>query len=217
MKTIALIVALSACSKGKFGGDGDECQQITEKTKPVMKEMLAAAGKAASDVDFAKLTEECRKRVKSGNGLDEDSKCITAATDEAGVRKCFEVGLKDVDRTEADITLHFAAARAAMAFTANNNAYVTGKAGPTPATPCCAQPDHFCTDSPDEWAQSPIWSALKILPSRSTHYQLTYESTDPKSFVMTPIGDPDCDGHPVTLTIHGGVGANGQPINDQPK
>ena len=221
MKTIACIaLSLVACSKGKFGGDGDQCQQITEKTKPIMKEMVEAAGKKVSDADFAKLTDECRERVKSGKGLDADSTCIAAAADEAGVRKCFDDGLKDYQRKskgiDGKLAVHRLVRSAKMAFI-ENSAFVAGKAGPTPATPCCAQPDHVCAEDPTEWAKSPVWSALQIQSAESNQFQFTYESTDPKSFVVTAIGDPDCDGHPTTLTIHGSVDANNTPITDELK
>ncbi len=218
MKTLACIaLTLVACSKKP---SGDQCQQIADKAMPVMAEMAKAAGKDMPPGAADEMTQQCRDRLKSGKPLDEDSKCMLAAADQAAVRACFEVGIKDYQRKskaiEGKVVLHAASRSAKEAFI-EKNAYVAGKAGPTPATPCCAQPDHVCVEGPDEWAQSPVWTALQIQGARSNKFQLTYESTDPKSFVMTAIGDPDCDGHPVTLTVHGSVDASGTPLADDPK
>ncbi len=218
MKTIACIaLSLVACSKKP---SGDQCQQITDKAMPVMQEMAKAAGKDMPPGGADELTQQCRDRLKSGKPLDADSKCMLAAGDQAAVRACFEAGLKDYQRKSkainGKVALHAASRSAKEAFV-DKNAYVVGKAGPTPATACCAQPDHVCAENPTDWTQSPIWTALQIQGAESNQYQLTYESTDGKSFVMTAIGDPDCDGHPMTLTTHGSIGSNGEPVADDPK
>ncbi len=218
MKTLACIaLSLVACSKKP---SGDVCQQIADKAWPVVQEMAKAAGKDMPPGAADEMTQQCRDRLKSGKPLDADSKCMLAAADQAAVRECFEVGVRDYQRKskaiEGKVMLHAASRDAKRAFL-DKNGYVVGKAGPTPTTPCCAQPNHVCADNPGEWAQSPIWTALEIAGPESNQYQLTYESTDGKSFVMTAIGDPDCDGHPMTLTVHGSVDANGAPVADDPK
>lgn len=83
----------------------------------------------------------------------------------------------------------------------NNDELPKGTAGPTPATPCCKAPGGRCAVTQD-WASSPVWSALEFEIDEPNRFQYSYES-DGKTFTATAVGDPDCHGKPVTYKVEG--------------
>lgn len=90
-----------------------------------------------------------------------------------------------------------------------NAEYPTGRAGPTPATPCCAQPDKQCAPAAADWA-NPIWQALDFRIDDPFRFQYSYES-DGKTFTATATGDLACDGKTTTLTARGIITDDGSP------
>ena len=193
---------------------GDVCQQVSDKARPIIEEIGNAAGQPMTDLDYEKMTQQCRDRLAQGEPLDPDSKCMLDAPDQAGVRACYVAGVKAYMRSSQLLEQRGALRRLGSALSItfiDGNAYPIGKAGPTPAIPCCAQPRQACANDPTEWSGSPVWAAAGVDRAFSPHYQFTYESDDPKSYTATAIGDPDCDGHPVTIKLVGSVDASGQP------
>lgn len=73
-----------------------------------------------------------------------------------------------------------------------------GNAPLTPAAPCCANPDRRC--APDEFMTSPAWQAIDFEPFERTRFQYSYTSS-PTQFTATAVGDPSCDGNPVTYQV----------------
>jgi len=86
-------------------------------------------------------------------------------------------------------------------------AFPAGRAGPTPATPCCKNADGRCPATA-AWSSDRIWSELDFEVLDVGHFQFAYES-DGKTATATAIADLDCDGTPIrytlTLTTRDGV------------
>lgn len=114
---------------------------------------------------------------------------------------------------EAKLQLNRIAKMAAAAW-AENGAFPVGDTGLTPATPCCAGPDKRCPADPTPW-HHPVWQALDLEPSELLRFQYRYQS-DGKTFTATAVGDPGCDGDPITLTATGRA-TDGTPILDVPR
>ncbi len=204
-RTVLLAVALAAYSTANAAPD-DQCKQVADKARSVLHEMSKSMGHEMTDTEIDAGTAQCRQRVAAGKGLDPLFTCFLAARDKPAMSACYRKSVDDYLDAQAEITathfLHELGSQARHDYSARGR-YVAGKVGPTPAKSCCAQPDHECGAS-DEWQRSPIWSALRFAPTEG-RFQYTYESTDPKSFTATAISDPGCQGHPVTLTIHGSI------------
>jgi hypothetical protein len=78
----------------------------------------------------------------------------------------------------------------------------TGRAGPTPAAGCCQAPGAKCTSS--MWVSDPVWDELEFAISEDFYFQYSYEGTD-TGFTAKAIGDLDCDGSMVTVTLEGSI------------
>lgn len=92
------------------------------------------------------------------------------------------------------------------------DAFPAGTVGPTPATPCCKHDKGVCVPDPATW-QDPVWRALDFTIDDPFRFQYSYTS-DGKTFTATAIGDVQCDGQPVTLTVRGGLDQAGEPVID---
>jgi type II secretory pathway pseudopilin PulG len=84
-----------------------------------------------------------------------------------------------------------------------------GSAPLTPATPCCAGPDHKCFDM-QSWEPF-AWQQLDFSIDRPHRFQYSYES-DGKTFTARAVGDVDCDGSAVTYELRGVIGASGTAV-----
>lgn len=82
-----------------------------------------------------------------------------------------------------------------------------GKSPPTPATPCCASPDHKCAPDPNNWTGEP-WRTLEFTVDEPHLFQYDFES-DGKTATVHAVGDLKCDGHPTTVTLTATVDASG--------
>lgn len=94
-------------------------------------------------------------------------------------------------------------------------AFPVGKAGPTPATPCCKNADGRCPPTV-AWSTDRIWRELDFEVLDAGHFQFAYES-DGTSATALAIADLDCDGtairYTLTLTTQDGVP---RAVLDQP-
>ena len=86
----------------------------------------------------------------------------------------------------------------AKVYYVTNGSFPVGKAGPTPATPCCATPDKKCGPDAAAWAASPVWKALEFELAEPTSYQVSYVGTKDVA-TFTAVGDLDCDGQTETI------------------
>ena len=80
----------------------------------------------------------------------------------------------------------------------------------TPKASCCLQ--NFegkkkCAPVPSHWEAAP-WKALGFAPDAPHYYQYSYSSKTGKSFVITAVGDLDCDATPITYELRGTLVAN---------
>ena len=87
--------------------------------------------------------------------------------------------------------------------------YPAGKAGPSPAEPCCKGAGAKCAVTSD-WAKDPVWSAMDFELSEPHRFQYSYQS-DGKTVVATAVGDLDCDGTTITYKLDMAVGNAGEP------
>jgi hypothetical protein len=90
-----------------------------------------------------------------------------------------------------------------------NASYLAGSAGPTPAQPCCGQPDNKCHSAPTDWTNDPVWHGLDFEIDDPNLFQYSYRS-DGKTVDATAVGDLDCDGIFITYTLHMDA-TNGNP------
>ena len=111
---------------------------------------------------------------------------------------------KKSKRIEAELELHRIGRAAKVAFI-ETDAFPEGTAGATPATSCCAGPNHKCAPEPAIWSQEP-WLSLDFEMFEPHYFRYTYAAApDRRSFTATAIGDLDCDGEEVVFTITGSV------------
>lgn len=195
-----LVTLMMAAAVG-CGGKGDDCQQFVDKAKPMFEKMAKEAGKTFGDTERKQLLEMCRKQgAKAKN--DKTFTCVLGAKDEAAVMACFGEGLTDYaaksKRTEAELNLNKLAKNLKVAYVTDAT-YPAGKAGPTPAKPCCEGPDHKCPV--EDWSKDAVWTALDFQLDEPSRFQYTYESTEPNKATATAIGDLDCDGTTITYTL----------------
>ena len=210
MKRILLLslLLLAACSKKS----GDKCQRVIDKSMKVLGEIAALRGAKLGDEEKKELVAQCQKAAKAGHP-DPQIDCVLAAADDAGVRKCYIKGYENyLERSkeiEAKLQLITMGKRATAFFTEKKE-FPKGKVGPTPATPCCAEPTKQCTPTEATWSD-PVWQALDFRVEGKFLFQYTYES-DGKTFTATATGDVGCTGKPTTTTFTGTIGADGTPV-----
>jgi hypothetical protein len=204
---LGALLLLAACSKSS----GDECQRMMDKSAPVLGDMARLRGREIGDADRKKLVAHCRTSLKEGK-RDPAMDCVLAASTDTAVRDCYIKGFESyaqkAKKTEAELQLNKLGKSAKVEFMVND-AFPVGKVGPTPATPCCAQPDKKCAPDPQAWAD-PVWQALEFQIDEPHLFQYSYES-DGKTFTATAVGDLACDGKPTTHTATGTVTADGTP------
>lgn len=112
-------------------------------------------------------------------------------------------------RSEAELNLR-AIEKAALRAFAENAAFPTGTAGPTPAAPCCTEAGRRCRPDPTLWQDAP-WTELDFEVVAPHYYQYAYTGTaDGQRFTATATGDLDCDGVEVVYQLVGSV-AGGSP------
>jgi hypothetical protein len=85
---------------------------------------------------------------------------------------------------------------------AMNGGLVVGTAGPTPATPCCQQPQQKCAPDPADWTG--VWHALDFQIGDPFRFQYSYQS-DGQTFTALAVGDLDCSGSTTTYKLEGRV------------
>ncbi len=94
-------------------------------------------------------------------------------------------------------------------------AFPTGSAPLTPSAPCCETATKKCDNNPAQWADDPIWKALRFSVDEPHFYQYVYESNG-RTARATAVGDLDCDGTTVTYAVSCEV-VDGNPICTQTK
>lgn len=90
-----------------------------------------------------------------------------------------------------------------------HDAFPVGKAGLSPAAPCCKNTGGKCPATSD-WAKDPVWSALDFELVEPHRFQYSYQS-DGKSVLATAVGDLDCDGTMITYKLEMARGNSGEP------
>lgn len=185
----------------------DDCQKMFDRSKPILLEIVKTAGKTLTDAEIAKQVASCRQASKRDPVMD----CVLAAADDAAVRVCWKTAFEDYRTAslaiEGKVRLHALERALKYAFT-DKGAFVAGKVGPTPKTPCCSRPEQTCPPDPTEW-KDPVWRALDFAPDTASRFRYSYDS-DGKMVTATAIGDLACDGRPLALTLtaridHGNV------------
>jgi hypothetical protein len=202
-----LLLIVAACSK-KDGGD--KCTRVIEKSMKVLGEISALRGAKLGEPEKKQLIDECHEQTKSGRP-DAQMDCVLAATDDAGVRRCYIDGyaqhLERAKELEAPVQLSKLGKNAKVAFVTNNE-FPKGKVGPTPATPCCSEQIKQCIPTDTMWSD-PLWQSLDFIVDGPFNFQYSYES-DGKTFTATATGDIGCQGKPQTRTITGKVNDKGE-------
>jgi hypothetical protein len=200
------VLSLAACSKAK----GDECQQVWDKMGPIMGKM--GGGKAMPADAKDKFLKECRTDAKFKT--DPVFACVLKASGEAAVADCMQKAFGDYmsksKKTEAQLNLN-KLGKNAKVFYVTEGSFPAGKAGPTPAGPCCDGPNHKCAAVPaDQWAATEVWSKLDFQLDEPTLFTYSYEG-DGKTVTATAVGDLDCDGTTITYKLEMTAGADGVP------
>jgi hypothetical protein len=200
---VAVVAALAGCG-AKAGGD--DCQKVFDKMAPVIEK---TAGKPMPQADRDKGIAECRDHMaKHAGDKEPDSdtlfvKCIVAADGDDAIKACMSGPMKEyakkTKKIEAQLQLH-RLLKNLKVYYIESSAMVAGKAGPTPAAPCCSAPDKKCPVDAS-WAKDPTWSALGFSIDEPTLYQYSYQS-DGKTATATAVGDLDCDGKAETYTLN---------------
>jgi hypothetical protein len=197
MRALAILVFVAGCSKS-----GDDCQKLVDKMWPLMKDM--AQGKNL-DGQKDKFVEQCRKDDRMKN--DPMMKCVLDASDDDAVKACMTKGFDDyrgkAKATEAKLQLR-KLEKGLKAYYIEKASLPKGKAGPTPAKPCCEGPNAKCPVEASAWTADPVWKALDFSIDEPAIFQYSYES-DGNTVTVTAVGDPSCGGHPVTYKIEGKV------------
>jgi len=111
-------------------------------------------------------------------------------------------------RIEAELQLHALGKHLKIAY-AENDTLPAGSAPLTPATPCCAGPDHKCPVDPAQWNSHPVWAELDVAMEDPHYFQYSYEARSPTTARATAVGDLDCDGTTITYVLDATVGDSG--------
>ena len=207
MRFLLVIALLAGCSKKS----DDKCVRVIDKSIKVLGEIATMRGAKLGDKEKEQLVKQCRAQLKSGKP-DPEIECVLAAETEDAVRKCYIRGYEDhlarSKELEAKVQLNKLGKNAKVAFITTNE-FPKGKVGPTPPAPCCNEQIKQCIPNESMWAD-PVWQALEFNVDGAFNFQYSYES-DGKTFTATAVGDIGCKGTPVTHTITGKIGADGQP------
>jgi len=169
----------------------DGCEAIAGKLRP-----LAAANAEAQRAQFL---ERCRAE----GGPDSITACVTGAADAKAVRACV-MAAPPGKRMASEAVVQLARiASAVEAIYGTNGQFPTTSAALTPATACCAQPDHACKSEVAAWA-GPAWQVLELHITEPSQFQYSY-SGDGTSFTVKAVGDLDCDNTAITYTLAGSL------------
>src|SRR5204863_3396499 len=146
----AIAIVVGGCSKKA----SDDCVRVVEKSSKVLGEIAAMRNVKFGDKEREQVTAQCREAVKAGR-KDPQMACVLAAKDDAGVRDCYMKGFEQyVERSktsEAKIQLSHIG-KSAKAYAETTGAFMKGKVGPTPATPCCSEQSKQCVADDKTWA-----------------------------------------------------------------
>jgi hypothetical protein len=194
-----------------------DCDTAMAKLRPVLEQIVAEAakqaGKPATKPDMTEMVRECKKAVAKGDDAGID--CVLHAADRAAVRACVDEGVKayqaKLKRVEASLAIH-KLRRNLQLYVTEASAFPTGKAATLPDKPCCPQPDQRCAVT-DAWAKDPLWSKLDFQVDEPSRFQYSYQS-DGKTAHVTAVGDPSCDGKPITFTLDAKL-VEGAPVFTQ--
>lgn len=93
---VAAVVLVLGCGGNKDAATApaDDCERFAEKSKPVMIELLKAAGK---QMPAAEVVNGLRDQCTTGRAqkkIDPIIGCVLLALDDAGVRTCYEDAFK---------------------------------------------------------------------------------------------------------------------------
>jgi hypothetical protein len=195
---LGALLGAAACGK-----KGDECQQVADKSGPMFAALPADKQAEAK----SKFLDACRKDDKMRK--DPVFACIRDSKGDEEAKACMTKGLNDYkaksQATEAKLMLNRMGKDLRIAYMANQ-AFPVGKAGPTPAQPCCKLEGGTCPADAAQW--SGVWQQVDFSIDEPTRFQYSYES-DGKSAKATAVGDLDCDGTSITYTLEVKPGATG--------
>lgn len=190
---VAVVLAGAGC-----GGKGDDCQRFWDKSAPITAK---AAGKPVPADAKDKFLKECREgdRMKK----DPTFKCVLDASGDDAVAACmskaFGAYANKSKATEAKLHLN-KLGKNAKVFYMTESTFPVGKAGPTPAEPCCKAPGQKCAPNPAQWEAAEPWKLLDFMIDDEHRFQYSYES-DGKTVTAAAVGDSDCDGTTVTYKL----------------
>lgn len=119
--------------------------------------------------------------------------------------------LREARASEAERELH-AIGKAVRIYAAENDKLPAGHAPLTPAVPCCQHPSGLCEPAEEDrvWDAEP-WDTLDFLLEDSHRFQYAYDS-DGATFTARAVGDLDCKGDRVTITMVGRLGEDGEVV-----
>lgn len=200
IRTLCVLLSTAACGSS----EPPNCETAIRNAA----KRLSANDKPSED-DMAAMVSSCISQKWTSTVRS----CVATATTEEGVVSCIsgrevEPGGLSTKRSEAELNLNAIEKASGMAF-AENGSFVRGSVGPTPATPCCANPGKKCSASSSDWVGVPTWDALMFEMTASHLFQYAYDG-DGKTFEARAVGDLDCDGQTVTYVLRGRV-VNGNP------
>jgi len=116
---------------------------------------------------------------------------------------------KKTKKTEGELQLDSIAKQSKKYFYAHDNRFPAMKIGPTPAAPCCTQPDQKCRPDAADWAGTD-WDQLQFRIEEPFRFQYSYES-DGTTFTATATADLDCDQQTMTTFVAHGRAMAGEP------
>ena len=180
------------------GAASDDCAVVGEKSRPVLARMMGEAGGGDVDGAVTALVEKCRAEPR----MREDAvfACTLAAADDVAVAACWQTGVKQYAAAsglvDAKAHLHLMATRAQQYYMERAD-LPPGTAPLTPASPCCGREAALCPVDAALWDAEP-WATLYFKVDEPGRFQYAFES-DGDTFTGHAVGDPECDGTPVSL------------------
>jgi len=135
--------------------------------------------------------EECRKAPDSERA---NIACLNKANDDDAIVKCIEEETAPTAQGEPAAELAHLV-RQLRTYYFVHETFPRGTVALTPSQACCSSPTKKCS-SAGQWTD-PIWQLLELDIKQDHLYQYRYEATDKKAIVEA-VGDPDCDGKPIT-------------------